>query len=92
MSEAGVNISEHRSKHIDELKDIDFAYVVTVCGHTNESCPFFPDRTKVVHVGFDDPPKMTADRITEEEILNCYGTVRDQIKDFVNSLPEALEK
>ena len=92
MAEAGVDISGHRSKHIDELKDVNFDYVVTVCGHAHESCPFFPGKTKVIHVGFDDPPKMAAERDTEEEKLDCYRTVRDQIKDFVKTLPEALEK
>ena len=92
MSESGVDISGHRSKHIDELKEVYFDYVVTVCGHAHESCPFFPGRTKVVHVGFGDPPKMVADRHTEEEKLDCYRTVRDQIRDFVKTLPGALEK
>ena len=58
MAEAGVDISGHRSKHLDELKDINFDYVVTVCDNAHESCPMFPGRTKVVHVGFDDPPRL----------------------------------
>ena len=57
MAEVGVDISGHRSKYIDELKNIDFDYVVTVCGHANQHCPMFPGKTKVIHVGFDDPPK-----------------------------------
>ena len=61
MAEAGVDISGHHSKHLDELKDVSFDYVVAVCDHAHESCPIFPGRTKVVHVGFDDPP---ADRRT----------------------------
>src|SRR5436190_5417190 len=61
MAEAGVDISEaagYRSKHVDELAGVAFDYVVTVCGHANETCPVFPGRTKVVHVGFDDPPQL----------------------------------
>jgi arsenate reductase len=92
MAEAGVDISAQRSKLVDEFKDTEFDYVVTVCGHANETCPFFPGRTKVVHVGFDDPPKLAAACETEEERLNCYRLVRDKIKEFIQTLPEALEK
>ncbi|MFO7974332.1 MAG: arsenate reductase ArsC, partial [Candidatus Hydrogenedentota bacterium] len=53
MAEAGVDISGHRSKDVQELMHVDFDYVVTVCGHANEHCPVFPGKTKVVHVGFD---------------------------------------
>ena len=92
MAEAGVDISGQRSKHVDELKQIDFDYVVTVCAHAHESCPVFPGRAKVVHVGFDDPPALAAACKTEEEKLNCFRTLRDQIKAFIQTLPEALEK
>ena len=92
MAEAGVDISSQRSKLVDEYKNMEFDYVVTVCGHANETCPFFPGRTKVVHVGFDDPPKLAAASETDEERLNCYRRVRDQIRDYVQSLPEVLER
>jgi arsenate reductase len=55
MAEAGVDISHQRSQHIDEFRDVPLDHVITVCGHAHESCPVFPDRTKVTHVGFDDP-------------------------------------
>jgi arsenate reductase len=90
MAEAGVDISHHRSKHVDELKELPFDYVVTVCGHANEHCPTFPGRTKVVHVGFDDPPKLAGTARTEEEALDCYRRVRDEIKTFVEKLPDIL--
>ena len=90
MGEAGVDISSHRSQHLDEFKDIQFDYVVTVCGSANESCPMFPGKTKVIHIGFDDPPKLAKDAATEEEALNCYRRVRDEIKRFVESLPDVL--
>jgi len=86
MKEAGVDISAHRSKLVTEVKDIQFDYVVTVCGHANETCPFFPGKTKVVHVGFDDPPKLAKNFGTEQEKLDCYRRVRDQIKTFVETL------
>lgn len=92
MAEAGVDISGHRSKHVDEIKDIPFDYVVTVCGHAHEQCPVFPGRARVVHVGFDDPPKLAADARTEEEALAHYRRVRDEIRAFVERLPEALRK
>ncbi|MBU0679427.1 MAG: arsenate reductase ArsC [Verrucomicrobia bacterium] len=90
MAETGVDISGHRSKHVDELKDVEFDYVVTVCGHANENCPFFPGITKVVHAGFDDPPKLAELVESEEEKLNCYRRIRDEIKVFVKKLPGAL--
>ena len=69
MAEAGVDISKQESKHVDELKDVRFDYVVTVCGHADERCPSFPGRTKVIHVGFDDPPRLARDARTEQEAL-----------------------
>ena len=90
MAEAGADISAQRSKHVDELKSVPFDYVVTVCGHANETCPVFPGKTKVIHVGFDDPPKLAQDAGTEEEALGHYRRVRDEIRAFVATLPQAL--
>jgi arsenate reductase len=92
MAEAGVDISGHTSKNVDTLMDVLFDYVVTVCGHANENCPFFPGNAKVVHVGFQDPPAMAKLVEGEEEKLNCYRQVRDEIRKFVETLPEALNK
>src|SRR3974390_101354 len=58
MAEAGVDISGHFSKTPADLRSLDFDYVVTVCGHADEHCPVFPGRTAVVHVGFEDPPRL----------------------------------
>ncbi len=91
MKEAGVDISGHRSKRVGELKDIEFDYVVTVCGHAGENCPIFPGRTKVVHVGFEDPPELAKSAESEEQALAHYRRVRDEIRAFVAQLPEALE-
>jgi arsenate reductase len=90
MAEAGVDISGHRSQHIDEFKDIQLDVVITVCGHAHESCPVFPGKTKVVHVGFDDPPKLAKEAANENEAVDCYRRVRDQIKAFVETLPESI--
>ena len=90
MAEAGVDITGQRSKYVDELKEIPFDYVVTVCGHADEHCPVFPGRTKVVHVGFDDPPKLAKNARNEEEALGHYRRVRDEIRQFVETLPTRL--
>ena len=58
MAEAGVDIGDQRSKHVDELATVAFDYVVTVCDNANETCPIFPGQTKRIHVGFDDPPRL----------------------------------
>ena len=90
MAEVGVDISGHRSKHVSELKDIAFDYVVTVCDNARESCPLFPGRAKVVHVGFDDPPRLAKSAATEEEAFAHYRRVRDEIRAFVETLPASL--
>lgn len=92
MGEAGVDISRHRSKHVNDLKDVNFDYVVTVCDDANEACPIFPGKTQVVHVGFDDPPRLAKDAKSEEEAMRHYRRVRDQIKSFVQTLPQGLKR
>jgi arsenate reductase len=92
MAEAGVDISKHRSKGIDEIRDITFDYVVTVCDQAHEQCPYFPAIKKLIHVGFDDPPKLAAEVKDEQEALNVYRRVRDEIKVFVKKLFEILEE
>ncbi len=90
MAEAGVDISAHKSQHINEFKDIDLDYIITVCGHAHETCPVFPAGCKVIHVGFEDPPKLATLVDSENEKLDCYRKVRDQIKAFVETLPQFL--
>jgi arsenate reductase len=90
MKEAGVDISQHRSKNVSELKDVVFDLVVTVCGHANEHCPFFPGGARIVHVGFDDPPRLAKQAKTEEEALAHYRRVRDEIRRFVEGLGDSL--
>ena len=92
MAEAGVDIRGQRSKTVEELGPVPFDYVVTVCGHANELCPVFPGNTRVVHVGFDDPPKLAAGLPDGEEKLVIYRRVRDQIYSFVETLPTALKQ
>jgi arsenate reductase len=92
MAEAGVDISGQRSKHVDELKDIPFDCVVTVCDQAHESCPLFPGRATVIHVGFDDPPRLARDSRDELEALGHYRRVRDEIRAFVETLPDGLSR
>jgi arsenate reductase len=92
MAEAGVDISRQRSKLAEEVRDVAFDYVVTVCDNARESCPLFPGKARIVHAGFDDPPRLARSAKTEEEALGHYRRVRDEIKAFVESLPESLER
>ncbi len=91
MREAGVDISRQRAKQLAELQDLEFDYVVTLCGHARETCPAFPGRAQVVHRGFDDPPQLAAGARSEDEALAHYRRVRDEIRAFVEGLPQALE-
>lgn len=90
MAEAGVDISGHKSKCVDDLMDIPFDVVITVCNHAHETCPMFPGNATIIHVGFDDPPALAANAATEEEALPHYRRVRDEIRAFVEHLPDVL--
>lgn len=90
MREAAVDISGHRSKHVDDLDDISFDYVITVCDDAHEACPIFPGRAKILHRAFDDPPRLAKNAATEEQRLEPYRRVRDEIKAFIETLPDAL--
>lgn len=90
MAEAGVDITGHFSKTLDDLHGVHFDYVVTVCGHAHETCPLFPGEAKVVHVGFDDPPRLARGESDPEKALAHYRRVRDEIRAYVESLPQSL--
>ncbi len=87
MAEAGVDIAGQRSKRLQEVMDSHFHLVVTVCDSAREACPVFPADAKVVHQGFDDPPRLAESAGTEEEALAHYRRVRDEIRAFVVALP-----
>jgi arsenate reductase len=89
MAEVGVDISRHRSRQVDELADVAFDVVYTVCGHAHENCPVFPGQVRIEHRGFGDPPRLTRNLTDEEEILAIYRQVRDSIRDWIAELPEA---
>ena len=79
MKEDGLDISKHTSNNIDEYKNIDFDFVITVCDNAKERCPFFPTKAKKFHYNFPDPAKATG---TEEEISQQFRNVRQLIKDY----------
>ncbi|QSH42583.1 arsenate reductase ArsC [Lentisphaerota bacterium] len=95
MAEAGVDISKQKSKNLNDFKDTEFDYVITVCDHANETCPWFPAGCKVIHAGFPDPPrlaeKLAENGASEAQQLDCRQ-VRDQIKAYIETLPGALHK
>lgn len=91
MKEEGIDLETHRSKTVDDLKDINFDYVITVCSDAHETCPYFPGG-KILHYGFDDPPRLTFGMKNEDEILGVYRRVRDEIKTMVQNIETYLEK
>jgi arsenate reductase len=91
MAEIGIDISNQLSKDVDSVGNLEFDYVVTLCDNAREACPYFPAKTRVLHIGFDDPPSLAADAGNEEEAMEHYRRVRDEIKKFVETLPDALK-
>jgi arsenate reductase len=77
MKEDGIDISHHTSNNVDEYKDIDFDFVITVCDNAKENCPYFPSNAKKFHFNFPDPAKATG---TEEQIMVEFERVRNMIK------------
>ena len=83
MQEVGVDITGQSSKLVSSLADVPLDLVITVCGHADENCPVFLRKACVVHVGFDDPPKLAKAAASDEEALGHYRRVRDEIRRFV---------
>lgn len=90
MAESGIDISHQESKHLQTLAGISFDYVVTLCDSARESCPIFPGRVTVIHRDFDDPPQLAKNATTDAEAMVHYRRVRDEIRQFIETLPEAL--
>jgi arsenate reductase len=90
MAEAGLDISGQKSKDVDALGSTEFDYVITLCDNARESCPYFPAKTRLIHRGFDDPPKLAEKSKNEEEAMTHYRRVRDEIRAFVETFPEGL--
>jgi arsenate reductase len=92
MAEAGVDISGQRSKNVLELGELPFDHVVTLCGGAAETCPAFPGGTVRLHVRFDDPPSLAGEAASDDEALAIYRRVRDEIRAFVETLPQGLSE
>ena len=90
MAEIDIDISKQTSNSLDDIKGIEFDYVLTLCDNAQQSCPSFPAKTRVIHVGFQDPPKLAETARNEEEAMIHYRRVRDEIKSFVEKLPGSL--
>jgi arsenate reductase len=89
MTEAGVDISGQFSKHVDELVGIDFDYVITLCDNAKENCPLLGGKTKLIHKPFADPTFLIGD---EEVIMDSFRKTRDEIRNFILTLPDSLEQ
>lgn len=83
MHEIGIDISQNRSKGLDDFKGIRFHYVVTVCDDAKEACPFFPNGSKYIHKSFKDPSQFIG---TDAEIIESFRLVREEIKDWIEKL------
>ena len=79
MKEDGIDISHHTSNNIDEYRNIDFDFVITVCDNAKERCPFFPTKAQKFHYNFPDPAKATGN---DDEISEEFRKVRQQIKEY----------
>ncbi len=88
MAESGVDISHHTSKRPEDLR-VAFDVVVTVCDSAHESCPVIPG-ARIVHVGFDDPPRLAKGAASDDEAMHHYRRVRDEIRAFVGTLPQSV--
>ena len=82
LTEIGIDISENRSKSVDEFANEEINYVLTVCDNAKENCPYFPAKTQLIHHSFEDPADVQGD---EESRLNAFRKVRDEIKKYLES-------
>ncbi len=89
MAEKGIDLSVHYSKTVEELPQVTFDFVITVCDSAHENCPYFPGG-KIIHLPFQDPPALTRDMSDEEKILQVYRRVRDEIEIALKQLPKLI--
>ena len=89
MAEAGIDIFDQYPKHVNDLLNIDFDYVITLCDNAKEICPVYPGKTKMIHKPFSDPSFLTG---SDETVMSAFRKVRDEIRDFILSLPQSLEE
>lgn len=87
LAEDGVDISHHTSNHVDEYRDVNFDYLITVCDHAKENCPWFPTDAEKLHHSFNDPAKASG---KEDEILTEFRKVRDEVKEYAKQFANKL--
>lgn len=87
LAEDGVDISHHTSNHVDEYRDVNFDYLITVCDHAKENCPWFPTDAEKLHHSFNDPAKASG---KEDEILAEFRKVRDEVKEYAKQFANKL--
>jgi arsenate reductase (thioredoxin) len=92
MAEVGIDISGYKSKSVLDLPDMEPDYVITLCDAAQQACPFFPAKTAVIHHGFEDPPRLAEGAEDEEEAMTHYRRIRDEIKAYIETLPDALSR
>jgi len=92
MAEVGIDISGYKSKSVLDLPDIEFDYVITLCDDAAQTCPFFPAKTAIIHHGFEDPPQLAEGARNEGEAMSHYRRVRDEIRAYIETLPESLSR
>jgi arsenate reductase len=90
MAEVGIDISGQAAKPLSAIEDIEFDYVITLCDAARQACPYFPAKTKVLHVSFADPPELAVGARDEQEAMVHYRRVRDEIRAYVETLPGSL--
>ena len=92
MQEKGIDISDNESHYVKDLPINSADYVITVCDNARENCSYFPATKKILHQSFDDPPALVQKGETEEEQLQHYRRVRNEIEGYIKKLPEVLRK
>ncbi len=88
LTEIGIDISSHRSKHVDEFLGEDFDYIITVCDHAKESCPVFPSTAKRIHHNFEDPAAVEG---SEQQRLTAFRRVRNEIRTYLKGFSSQAE-
>lgn len=90
MKEIGIDISSQRSKTVNEFGKVQFDFAVTLCDIDEKNCPIFPSKYGIIHRGFGDPPALAAKETNEKEKLKIYRNIRDQIRQYIETLPKLL--
>ena len=91
MAEVGADIYSQEFTHVHQFMHLKFDWVVTVCDHADRQCPIFPGSSRVIHQPFDDPPKLAKTANNDIEIYDYYRRVRDEIREYINTMPDSIK-